>query len=244
MSFRFGFSPRVGGGRTDFDPSQLSLTGWWRANYAGSPWTGVASAGSSGSRDLTEATNPPTVSSGGLSTFDVGDWDGTNDLLGGANTSNFYSAATGFAAVLFNADTAAAPGAKPYNSPGFVSDAGGPTVHFGWATTGIWPTVYNGTVWVEPTAIACATGAWHWAFMWWASATLYVALDRGSSNSVAIPGAGTVSLGTNALRVGRSPVGPKWYDGKIAEILLSNTDLSGQISNIVSYGNTRYALSL
>jgi hypothetical protein len=31
------------------DPSSLSLTGWWRASYAGSPWTPSASAGSSGS---------------------------------------------------------------------------------------------------------------------------------------------------------------------------------------------------
>jgi hypothetical protein len=52
-----------------FSRASLNLTSLWQAGgYALSggtgTWTGVASAGSSGGRDLTEATNPPTVASG------------------------------------------------------------------------------------------------------------------------------------------------------------------------------------
>ncbi len=233
-----------GGSVAAFDPATLSLTGWWRASFSASPWVGVASAGGSSGQNLTEATNPPGTGGGDLNSLTPPDFDGTNDLLGGANTGTFYASTAGFAAILFNADTAQAAGPEAYNSPPFVSDAGGPSTHLGFATNGIWGTVYNGTSWFKPTAIACATGAWHWAFMWWVTGTLSIQLDRGTPNSVAITGAGTVSLGANALRVGRGPVGPKFFDGRIAEIMLSNTDLSAQISNIVSYGNSRYALSL
>lgn len=43
-----------------FDPASLALTGWWRTNtYAWGTWTGVASAGTSGTRNMTEATVRP-----------------------------------------------------------------------------------------------------------------------------------------------------------------------------------------
>ncbi len=43
-----------------FDPASLALRGWWRTGtYAYGTWTGVASAGSSGTRDMTEATLRP-----------------------------------------------------------------------------------------------------------------------------------------------------------------------------------------
>lgn len=48
-----------------YDPADLSLNGWWRDDtYATGTWTGVASAGGSGSRNLTEGTNPPSLLTG------------------------------------------------------------------------------------------------------------------------------------------------------------------------------------
>ena len=45
-----------------FDPATLALTGWWRSGgYVSGTWTGIASAGTSGGRNLVEATNPPAV---------------------------------------------------------------------------------------------------------------------------------------------------------------------------------------
>jgi hypothetical protein len=50
---------------SNFDPTTLALTGYWRAGgYVSGTWTGVASAGTSGGRNLTEATNPPAVAAG------------------------------------------------------------------------------------------------------------------------------------------------------------------------------------
>jgi hypothetical protein len=50
---------------SSFNPATLSLTGWWSAgNYVSGTYTGSASAGASGGRNLTEATVPPAVASG------------------------------------------------------------------------------------------------------------------------------------------------------------------------------------
>jgi hypothetical protein len=50
---------------SSFNPATLSLTGWWSAgNYVSGTYTGSASAGTSGGRNLTEATVPPAVASG------------------------------------------------------------------------------------------------------------------------------------------------------------------------------------
>lgn len=58
--YRMGFGGVSG---TAFDRSTLTLAGWWRkGSYAVGTWSGSASAGSSGSRSATEATNQPTVS--------------------------------------------------------------------------------------------------------------------------------------------------------------------------------------
>lgn len=71
---------------TSFDPATLSLTGWWRAGgYAAAAtgtWTGRTSAGTSGLRSLTQATNFPSASTAG--------WPGFYDVYvtTGAGTSN------------------------------------------------------------------------------------------------------------------------------------------------------------
>lgn len=80
------------GGADAFDPATLALTGWWRASYAASPWVGTASAGGSGSRDLTEATNTPDAGTA-VNGFAPASFVAANsDVLSGAAISNFVSA--------------------------------------------------------------------------------------------------------------------------------------------------------
>lgn len=83
------------------DPSLLNLGGWWPGSFTGSPWVGAASAGSSGSRNLTEATNPPSTGSA-LNGFTPAVFDGVNDVLGGAACSNFITTTTFSFGVLVN----------------------------------------------------------------------------------------------------------------------------------------------
>src|SRR5678815_176148 len=93
-----------------FNPATLFLTGWWRGSYSASPWVGTASASSSGSNNASEATTPPAAGAT-VNGFAPVDFDGVDDLLRADGTLDTYFATNAWTvSVLFNADTAAAPG--------------------------------------------------------------------------------------------------------------------------------------
>lgn len=108
--FGFGFgSPAAScaAAGTNFEAlvSAFTLRLWCRASFAGSPWNGTASGGTSHLNSLTEATNPPSaVSALG---FNVASFDGVNDNLDGAALTTFYTttAQYGWALILVDAIT-------------------------------------------------------------------------------------------------------------------------------------------
>jgi hypothetical protein len=83
-----------------FDPATLSLTGWWRAAYAGSPWAPTASAGTSGTanRDLGVDSGAATPSVGtALNGLDTADFDGsTQSMADGDSTLDTYVSAAAY----------------------------------------------------------------------------------------------------------------------------------------------------
>lgn len=85
-----------------FDPAiEMQLTAWWQAPYGGSPWLGQKSLATSGGRSLTGG-NPPSVGTP-LNGYAVADFDGTNDsLITGINAENFLSRTAWSAAALVN----------------------------------------------------------------------------------------------------------------------------------------------
>lgn len=78
----FAFLKQAAGG---FDPATLALTGFF-VSYAGSPWNGTPSAGTSGGESMSEGTNAPTASGGAAS------FDGTNDLMTGDALADYLDA--------------------------------------------------------------------------------------------------------------------------------------------------------
>jgi hypothetical protein len=226
-----------------FDPSTLDMTGWWRADFSGSPWTATASAGSSGTNgSLTEGTNPPSVGAAqnGLT---PADFDGTNDQITAANAVTTYlTNAAGTVIVLFRADTAAAdPGAAAYyNAPGLFGNTG--VLHVGFADAGVRFGYYDGSS-HDSVAAACATGAYHAALCRYNSTTQEVQIDSAGAT-------GSMARGAAALDTGTAPVcGPTFaagfYDGRILEIMTFDRRITdGEWTDIVSYFNDRYGLSL
>lgn len=236
--------PRVAaGGGGGFDPATLSLTGWWRASYGGSPWSPTASAGSSGSNgNLTEATNAPSVGSA-VNGLTPGDGDGSNDQLANANNiATFLSDAAATIVALIWADTAAADsGAGAYfNNPAIVSDGG--TFQLGFTDSGVRLGYYDG-VDHDSVAKACGTGAWHMAWGRWNSTTASVGVD-GSAGAATLA-RGAASLGATPLVAFTNFNASAFFDGKILELITLDSALSDtNIDNLKSYCNARYALSL
>lgn len=240
--FSFGVGGRCGG--ASFDPATLNLTGWWRASYSGSPWSGTASAGSSGSRNLTEATNPPGLGAS-INSLTPADFNGTNQVLSNSLTfDNFISNTAGTIVVLFKATSAAtdAGATSPHQNPALVASTAGGYVTLGFSTSGVRFGTHNGTS-LNSIAVACGTGAWHLGWAAIDSTNIYAAIDSGSFSSTAWTLSS--SFNTDTFRVGSNYNGSKWFTGQIAEIMTMASAVTGaQQTNIVSYINARYALSL
>ncbi len=232
----------VGGGSAPvFDPATLTLEGWWR-EYSASPLAGIASAGGSGSRDLTEATNPPSV--GALQNGRApADFDGTNDLLGSATTfTTFAAAAAGSVWCLFYADSAAADAGAGLrlDNEGLVCESGGATAfNLCFSDAGVTASLYDGGF--KERVEACTTGAYHLAQVKWDSTNLKLRVDSGAWNSIA---AGALSGSAGGLVVGRN-YDTKFFDGRILDVGMATSALSDDNFNSVkSYVNSRYGLSL
>jgi len=225
-----------------FDPASLALSGWWRANYTNpGPWNGVASAGASSGRDLSEATNPPATGTAqnGLT---PADFDGSNDELSIATgVSSFFSASAWTIVVLFRADSTVAATGDLYECESFLADDGASaTIGMGITDSGVQVWHYGGGAWPGLT-IAAGTGAYHLAQAKYDGTNIKMRIDSGSYSSQA---ASNASLSSN-LRVGMSWNGSKFYDGRLTEIMLAQSALSdADLDNIKSYLNARYALAL
>ncbi len=224
-----------------FDPAVLALSGWWRADYAGAPWTGTASAGASGSRSLVTAGNDPAVGSavGGL---DPADFDGSNDLLASTvQTSDLFSAGAGSFWCLFYADTAPAPGGADYDNGNFLTNDTTAEIDIGFTSAGFSANVYGGAH--TRIDVACSTGAWHLGQVRWDGANLEVRVDGGSWSSVAF--GGWVPVVPEIIKVGRGYSGAPWFDGRIAEMATAASALStGDFDNVRAYCADRYGVSV
>lgn len=232
---------------TNFTPASLSLTGWWRDFAAATPWVGTASAGSSGSNNLTEATNRPSAGAT-LNGQATADFDGTNDQFVGAALSTFYTttAYSGWALVYIDAINTAGT-ADPGNSNDCIVCSAGTGAHLvRLSSTGPIVTHYllnnlGGNATVSATI---TTGAWNLIQWKYDGTNIKIKVNSAAWVSAAVGGASAFSLAAN-LGVGKNPNGDNWYDGKMAEMGLADSVISdGNFDSIRQYCNTRYGLSL
>jgi hypothetical protein len=235
-----------GSGDEAFTPASLALTGWFRAtgDATYNPWEGVDSAGTSGSNDMSEATNPP-APSGSLAGYPIANFDGTNDRLAGGTLADYFDQNGYSGAVLFYADTAAADNAtNPYSNPNLFGDmsASGYT-GLGFSDAGVVFYLYDGTS-NKRCAVACATGGWHLAMFGYDSAAneMALAVDSGAPTTTAVtvdPAFTTQSCGMGDGILSAA------FDGRIAEVIVADFPLTlTDFANIKDYINSRYSLAL
>lgn len=230
-----------GGAATAFSPADLALSGYWKAAYAGTPWVGQSSAGSSSARNLAHATLAPAVGST-LNSLATADFNGTTHRLDGTNVmTDFISNATGSLVCLFNADTAFADtgSASIMSQPALVCETSA-RLTLGFTSSGVRFGCYNGSN-TDSIAVAAAPGLWHLAQARYASNTIELRVDSGAWSTAS---RATV-LSTGTIRMGASWNGGRFFDGKIALGLLSDVRESDTtFENIRTWVNTTFALSL
>lgn len=224
-----------------FDPATLVLTVWVRGAYAGSPWVGEASAGSSGSRNLTEATNPASVGAA-LNGFNTADFDGTNDVLtNGTAISTLLSASAWSFWDLVNIDAIDTDNALSYNNDVLAFGTGAFWgVHL--KSNGGSPLVqaYQWDGAEKKAEASISTGSWALVQAKYDGTNIKVRVNSGAWQSTA---AGNITTTTGTLVLGGTTA--MWFDGRKADFALAATAFSdGTFDDIKSYVNSRYALSL
>ncbi len=227
-------------GAKGFDAASLALTGWWRASYAASPWRGAGSAGSSGTRALSQASSPPSTGSA-VNGLVPADFNGTDQYLSSTVQNDAYLSVGGSSLFcLFYANSAPSP-VSDYSDGTFFTDPANAETTFGFTSSGIGMCLYDGAY--KRLNVACGTGAWHLAQFKHDGTNMKARVDSGSWSSLAC---GTLSFLTpSAVVVGQGYAGGMYFDGRILELGVAATALSDAVfDRIKTYVNARYALSL
>lgn len=215
------------------DPSSLNLTAWIRASFTASPWVGVASAGTSGTNNFTEATNPPAVGSA-VNSLTPAVFNSTTSKLTGT-TALGASGATltnGTIIVLVNMNSAN----RTILSMGNVNP--GSQLLYN-SSTGFQWNQFGGS----PKSIAWGTNRWAFVCVKWTGSSGKMRVGSGEWVSTS----GPVSLGSGSTiqTIGLSPTGGVAMDGQMLEYLQGPTEITNdQVDDIKEYMATRYNLSL
>lgn len=224
-----------------FDPATLALTGWWRASYPGSgTWLGTASAGGSGTQNLLEVTNSPSVGTA-VNSLDPATFDGVNDKLAGAAFSTFAtsSAYSGWALInivsigtnvaapsLYDNDNVWSNGAYA----GLVLQSTGNVIlyHFDSVQKGV--------------SASFSTATWQLVQWKYDGTNIKIRVNGGSWSSTA---AGSLADLTSNFQLSASYDGTAHLNGDVLEVGLIDSALSdANFDNVLSYARSRYALSL
>lgn len=234
----------LSGASAVYDPAILDLSGWWRANYGGSPWTSTASAGTSGSRSMSEATNPFTGGTA-VNGYTPAHLDGTNDKMTLDTNLGALIAETPYTVIaLIKLNAAAAPAAQIYDNPQIIAGAGG-TFGFAFNTNGMNGYQTSGAGFPFDTT-AFGTGAWGMCRFKRDATKLYTALNSGAWSAGTVCASGNISVAARSTIFGRDDdVGNAFLNADVLEIITSKLELSdANHTSIRSYFNSRYVLSL
>jgi hypothetical protein len=222
-----------------FDPATLSLTGWWRANFASIPWAGTASAGTSAAKNLTNVGDVDPTTGTAQNGLTPAEFNGTSQATSyAAAISNLVGASAGSVFALVRPGSAAASSGSALTDPAFWGDDGG-NLCMAFSTGGVGFGFYDGVQ--KRIQIACTTGAYHLLQMKWNGTNAFARVDSGGWSSLAV--GPIVSLVSN-LSVGKQPF-VAFYDFRLLDLGFASSVLSdGTFDDIKSYVNSRYGLAL
>ncbi len=226
-----------------FNLATLGLSLYFDDAFAASPWPSTASAGTSGGRSASEATNPPTagVVLGGKASAA---FNGTTQLLTASvvESAAFTAAAGGIMLLIrANAGLSAASGSGAVFDAGPISGAGG-YFAIGVNSTGCSFTLLDAAP--RKIQIACThDGAtWHAVFMRWNGTLLEAGVDGGALSSLACGNMGDLS---SAIRIGNNAPTGAPFPGQIRNVLTwASTPSDADRANVRTAWNTTYGLAV
>lgn len=254
VTARYGVA--TGQGPNSFDPTTLALTGLWRSGgYVSGTWSGTASAGGSGTRTLTEATNPPAVVTSehiGMreSMIGVPDFDGVNDRLlpPGADIGTYYSTAaySGWALVKIDAVNTDFDDTQPFANDAIIATT--PSGY--WSLTlrksgRVQAQHYTNTAIRVTVSAPFAIGEYQLVQWKYDGTNVKVRVLGNRTVGEWVSAAAANQEIQNTFRLGINYDASHLLDGRIAELALTNVALSdATLDDVVKYVNEIYGLTL
>lgn len=224
----------------DISLSGLAFTGWWRANYAGAPWSGTDSAGTSGSHPaLTGGADPAAGSTVNGLTPAHFDGDYLRDNVNGIGA---YISATGYRVVaLVNVGANAAAATNAYQDAAIVCDGGNGAWGIGVNAAEV--RAYHAHLGVYTTVAQPLTQGWHMLEMSYDGTTLSLSVDGNEATTATV--ADLTGFAGDVLLVGCNYNAAARFVGDIAELMICDQPLSSvPTSTFKRYLEARYALDL
>ncbi len=229
-----------------FDPTTLSLSGYWRASYSGSPWVGTASAGSSSGRDLTQSTFPPQTGTA-VNGYTPANFDEANpDYLNTADNNNTLMSSTASSGwFLLKSTSVPTAFGDDYADGNLMSDnvnAETTVGHVSVGGTAKLVACFYASSYIR-VELAMTANAWHLAQWKHDGVNLKIRVDNSGWSSVAC---GTLSFLTpSVLTTGLGYGGGTKLTGDVLEWAVSDTAISdANFDNVRTYCNSKYALSV
>jgi hypothetical protein len=224
-----------------WSPASDVLQGWWDNSFSASPWAGLASAGGSSGRDLSEATNPPAAGTA-VNTFAPASFDGVNDrLTSAAASSTFIGAASYGYFILCNATSVATDNATLPSNDALINskDNGfwGCTLR---SSGSVAAYQYDGSDF-DGAATAFTIGQWQLVQAKYDGTTISIRVNGGSWVTQA---QGNITNVTELLRMGTNATAAHLFTGKIltAGTATSNTAIS--FDKLLVWARGKYNLAL
>lgn len=225
-----------------YDPAVLDLTFWARASYSGSPWGGEASAGVSGSHQVSEATDPPQVGTA-VNGRTPAEYFTGDQLVSAVGMSTFIATNAWSAWVLYKATSASAdPGANlRYTSPGFFSDNGSAYFQLVYNAAGAWVVQYDGAYKELQVSGGASTGTWYLLQAKYNGTTLSARVNGGTRVTLA---AGNMGGAGSLMKMGIGTTSNTFL-GNLLDGALSKQTFSDEVEDsILAYARGYHGLAL
>lgn len=234
-----------------WSPAQLALSGWWRGSYtapgADPRWTGTASAGGSGSRNLIAAVVTPPGAGTAVNGYTPADFVPAtpNGLDTNDAASDFLSlsAYSGWALVYFDAITTNS--ATAYQNDVIVNSSTGGYMGVTARSSGlVYLYQYDGGF--PQAQAAAAAGAWQLVHFKYDGTSMKIGVN-GTWGTPVAAGNIAVALGGEKLRFGQNASGGTFpMDGRALEYGFASSALAdGDLATKMrGYAATRYGVSV
>lgn len=224
-------------------PAAYVLTGFWDSSYTGAggdPWPGTASAGTSSANGLTDVSGWVAASGNVINGYAPADFPGYGWMTGAA-MSTFLTAAAWSVSVTFFADVADvdAGAGLEFANPALVTDSNAMFI-LSFTDAGVNLNIADGVGAYTTLTIACSISAWHMVNAWYDGTDYWLQLDNGTPISQTHGNIGNL---TNTLVVGANYDQSTFFNGQIAQIVMSDTNIGIYFPTMGRANQDKYAIN-